>query len=62
MEQQAKAILYTRIQETPEGTPGLILRSAPLPFEIGTWMEVIIFDDHILITPKAPTFLNDQTQ
>ena len=60
--EHVKSILYTRIQETPEGTPGMILRAAPLPFEIGTWMEVLIFEDHILITPKAPSFLNDQTQ
>lgn len=60
--EQVKTILYTRIQETPEGTPGMILRAAPLPFEVGTWMEVLIFDDHILIAPKSPAFLNDQIQ
>ena len=54
--------LYTRIHETLEGTPGMILRSIPLPFEIGTWMEVLVYEDHIIITPKDPPFYNLRTQ
>lgn len=55
-------ILYTRVHETPEGTPGMILRSIPLPFEIGTWMEVLVYDDHILITPNTPPYHSHTTQ
>lgn len=53
MENNLQSILYTRVGETPEGTPGLMIRNVPIPFAIGTWLKVDIYDDHILITPTT---------